>query len=100
MNTKQLIIAAAVVTASASAFAEVQEFTAPDANFVSTKTRTEVMVELRQAQTEGFLAFQEDTYPVIQQPDGTARSRAEVRSEAIDSAHNRNVDVKDLYFGG
>lgn len=99
MSTKYLIAVAALVAASTPAFAESPEYPVPDSGFVSTKTRAEVVMELRQAQDEGLLAFQEDSYPVLQQT-GTARSRAEVRSEAIESRFTRAIDPRDIYFGG
>ena len=49
MNTKHLILAAAAFAASGPILADQMEYTVPDAGFVSTKTRAEVMAELKQA---------------------------------------------------
>lgn len=124
MDTKQLIVAAVVVAASAPVFADALEYPVPDANFVSTKSRAEVVMELRQAQNEGWTAFSEYSYPEIQQASTPAqtrniemagsdsyffefpqdlvpgRSRAEARTEAIESNRNRTLDPSDTYFGG
>jgi hypothetical protein len=53
MNAKKLIAAVVVFAAAGSVFAQQTEFVAPDANFVSTKTRAEVLAELEQAQANG-----------------------------------------------
>ena len=102
MNTKQLIVAAAVLAASTPVFAngDAFEYVIPDANFVSAKTRAEVAMELMQAQNEGLLNFNEATYPLVQQASVPERSRAEVRAEVIDATRNRTLDANDIYFGG
>lgn len=53
MNTQQMVVAASLLIAAAAAMAQQTEFIAPDANFVSTRTRAEVIAELRAAQKEG-----------------------------------------------
>ncbi|MGV3655866.1 MAG: DUF4148 domain-containing protein [Noviherbaspirillum sp.] len=53
MKTRQLIAAAAMLAAAATAFAQETETVDPAAGFVSTKTRAQVMEELRQAQADG-----------------------------------------------
>lgn len=97
MNAKQLIAAVAVFAATAPVFAaEWVDFS----NVVSTKTRAEVVTELKQAQANGALAAAQSEYVVFTPAADTARSRAEVRAEAIESARtNRNI-VDDIYFGG
>lgn len=84
MNTKQLIATIVVLAASGSALAQSNnsatfnsEFTAPDANFVSTKTREQVYNELKQSKADGSyeLAHQEydGQFPALS--NGAARSR-------------------------
>lgn len=96
MNAKQLL-AIALFAATGSVFAQSAEFTAPDAGFASTKTRAEVRAELSQAYTDGVLAQRDGADTVI--AAGT-RSRADVRAEAVQSAHNQRNNVKDVFFGG
>jgi len=80
MNTKNILVAAAVFAASATAFAQQTEFVAPDAGFISTKTRAEVVADLNQAYGQGALASQQyDGQPTIQLA-GT-KSRADVVAE-------------------
>ncbi|WP_019140455.1 DUF4148 domain-containing protein [Noviherbaspirillum massiliense] len=62
MNTKQLL-AAALLVATGSAFAQQPEYVAPDATFVSTKTRAEVKTELELARTEGVYVAGGEQYP-------------------------------------
>lgn len=97
MNVKQLIAAVAVLAATGSAFAQQTEFVAPDANFMSSKSRAEVMAELNQAQAQGVLATREDTYPVIDK-QATMRSSADVRAEVTRSA-SASQSPSDIYFG-
>lgn len=100
MNIRHLIFAVSAVAAAGSVFAEDIGAYVDFSHVISTKTRAEVIAELKQAQAEGLMAFREDTYPVLQQQAGTARSRDEVRSEAIESARNRTSYERDIYFGG
>lgn len=97
MNAKLLIASAAVLATTAPVFAgEYVDFS----NFVSTKTRAEVVAELKQAQADGTLAAANSEYVVFPTMADTARSRAEVRAEAIESAKNHGSDKNDIYFGG
>lgn len=63
MNAKQLIAAAALISATGAVFAQSTEFVRPDENFVSTKTRAEVMAELKQARIDGLYAVGGEEYP-------------------------------------
>jgi hypothetical protein len=66
MNTKQLIIAAAMLAATGSALAKNSEYPVPDEGFVSTKTRAQVQAELAQTGPQGVLAqSQEWNYPAV-----------------------------------
>ena len=53
MNRQQIFLAASLLLAAVSAIAQQTEFIAPDANFVSTRTRAEVIAELRAEQQKG-----------------------------------------------
>jgi len=80
MNTKNILAAAAIFAASASAFAQQTEFVAPDAGFISTKSRAEVIAELNQAYGQGALASQQHDGQQTIQLAGN-KSRAEVIAE-------------------
>lgn len=95
MNTKQLIVAAAVFVAAGSAFAQQTEFVAADANFTPTKTRAEVVAELNQAYADGTLATRDGQDTVI--VADTHRTRDEVRAEAKQA--NQNKSNINLYYG-
>lgn len=95
MNTKQLIVAAAVFVAAGSALAQQTEFVAADANFTPTKTRAEVVAELSQAYADGTLATRDGQDTVI--VAGIHRTRDEVRAEAKQA--NQNKSNTDLYYG-
>lgn len=60
---------------------------------VASKTRAEVLAELRQARNDGTLAANTGEIGLLTTPkfEGTARSRADVRAEAIQSAHSGQV---------
>jgi hypothetical protein len=53
MNPRQLIVAAAMLAATVTGFAQETESVDPAAGFVSSKTRAQVMEELKQAQADG-----------------------------------------------
>lgn len=95
MNVKQLIIAATVLAAAGSAFAQQTEFVAADANFTPSKTRAEVVAELNQAYADGTLATRDGADTVIVAT--THRSRDEVRAEAKQA--NQDKFGSKLYFG-
>lgn len=100
MNVKQLVAAVAVFAAAGSVFAADNGVYVDFSDVVSTRTRAEVVTELKQAQAEGTLAASEHEYPVLAPVAGTARTRAEVRAEAIQAAKNHGSNVKGIYFGG
>jgi len=99
MKIHQLIAAVAVLTATASAFAQQSEFIAPDAGVKSTLTRAEVRQETLKAYGAHSMVQQQHTGqdPVYAKGE---RSRAEVRAEAVEAARQaRTVDVNNFYFG-
>lgn len=92
MKIQQIIIAAvACVAASASFAGNVTEFT--DLQFTSSKARSEVIAELKQARAQGQIARGEEaTYPVYS-PSASTKTVADVRKELIQSASRpRNLD--------
>lgn len=95
MNAKHLIAAVAVLASSGSVLA--QEFVEPGVNFVSTRTRAEVVAELKQAQAEGTLRVLDFEYPVIQQA-GTPRTRAEVLAELKQAQDDGSYYVNDVSY--
>lgn len=62
MNAKKLIAAVAVFAAGSCAFAQQTEHVQPDAGFVSTKTRAQVIAELEQAKADGSYALAHQEY--------------------------------------
>lgn len=78
MHVKHLVAAFAILASTGSVLA--QEFVDPAANFVSTRTRAEVIAELKQAQADGTDRVLESEYPVIR-VTGTPKTRAEVLAE-------------------
>lgn len=97
MNVKQLIAAVTVLAAAGSVFAaDVTPF-AEQENFVSTKTRAEVVAELVQARANGELVAG-DTYAGNTSVTTSTRSRDEVRAEAIKAAKNQKLSA-DYDFG-
>lgn len=99
MNAKQLIAAVAMVAATGAVFAQSQDYAAPDAHFVPAKTRAEVTADVHHAYADGTLARRDGADSVIV-AGATARSRADVRAEAVQSVRNQRVDVNNTYFGG
>lgn len=97
MNAGKLIVTATLFAVAGLVSAQSAEFVAPDANFVSSKTRAEVRAELKQAQTDGTLSFREDTYPVIASQHGTPQ-HAGTHGNMIQSARSLHFD-RSIYFG-
>jgi transcription elongation GreA/GreB family factor len=76
-----------------------QEFVPPDANFVSTRTRAEVIAEIAQARADGTLAVNDATDPVIPMT-GTPKSHAEVLAELVEYKKIHPYGgVDSLYYG-
>jgi hypothetical protein len=94
MNAKHLIAVVSVLAAG-STFA--QEFVAPDAGFVSTKTRAEVIAELQQARADGSLEISEYGYPVIPQT-GTPKTRAEVVAEVEQARADGTLNISEYGY--
>lgn len=88
MNTKQMIAAAAMFAATGAVFAQQTEYVDPAANFVSTKSRADVLAELKQAQQDGTYVAGGAEYPA--QPTLFAKTNR-TRGEAVESASNAKV---------
>jgi hypothetical protein len=87
MNTKQITAAVVLFAAAGAALAEAPY--PPETKFVSTKTRTEVLAELKQAQARGLIT-NGDNYPITVQPRSTlTRSQvvSQLKPAATDSTY-------------
>jgi hypothetical protein len=98
MNTKQLVAALAITLGATSAFAiEATQWNPPP----GTKTRAEVVAELKAAQASGQMNNRQETYDGTnyQTPTSTTGtlSRAQVQAEgtAANHAHRFNSDYVD-----
>ncbi|HJU71027.1 MAG TPA: DUF4148 domain-containing protein [Paucimonas sp.] len=87
MNARNLIAAVAVFAAAGSAYADVTGNFDDFTNFVSTKTRAEVIAELKTAQAQGQMTHTEWFEPSTYANAGT-QTRNEVRAEAIQNARD------------
>ncbi|WP_192805138.1 DUF4148 domain-containing protein [Noviherbaspirillum aerium] len=102
MKAKSLITAL-LLTVTAGAYA--QEFVQPDAGFVSTKTRAEVVQELAEANAAGTssVAMKDSDYPVAAAQAASvvqARTRAEVVAELKEyKRENPRGYLYSYYFG-
>lgn len=99
MNAKQLIAAVVVFAATGSVFAQTAEFVRPDENFVSSKTRTEVVAELKLAQSQGLTATRDDNYPANAQAMAAPRTRKDVQTETKQAAKSNSAYTNSIYFG-
>lgn len=95
MNAKHLIAAFAVLASTGSVLA--QEFVEPGANFVSSRTRAEVVAELKQAQADDAYRVLDTEYPIIKQA-GTPRTRAEVLAELKQAQDDGSYYVNEATY--
>jgi hypothetical protein len=94
MNIKHIITAAAIAFVGTGAFAsEATQFT----DTPSTVTRAAVKAELARAQAAGELSRPSALYGYAEPAVASTRSRAEVRSEAVQAA--RDHSFNQLYVG-
>ena len=89
MNISKIVAAAALIAAAGSALADAAY--PVDATFVSTKTRAEVVSELKQARDQGLLNFSYDDYPRLPAAV-SSKTRAEVREELAAARANPELD--------
>lgn len=68
----------------------------------STKTRAQVMEELKQAQARGEVRVGQDSFYPQQELQGfrSTRTRAEVQAEAAEAARNGNIGVNSSHYLG
>lgn len=76
MNTKQLMIAAVMLVAAGSTFAQAVEYPVPSDGFVSSKTRAQVQAEINKSSTA-----RRTEYPVPDANFASAKTRAQVQAE-------------------
>jgi len=95
MNAKHLVAAFAFLATTGSVFA--QEFVVPDANFVSSRTRADVVAEIAEARANGTLDVIDSQYPVVA-TTGTPKTRAEVSAEIAQARANGTLDVIDSQY--
>ena len=89
MNIQKIIVTAALIAAAGSALADSRY--PVDTPVVSTKTRAEVVAELKQAGDQGRLNYANSAYPVLQAAAST-KTRAEVRAELAAAETNHELD--------
>lgn len=87
MNVKQLFAAAIVFTAAGCAFAATAS--PAETQYISGKTRAEVIAELKQARAEGLMDYNDATYP-IQTPVKSTLTREEVIAD-LKQAHAQGL---------
>jgi hypothetical protein len=97
MNAKKLTAAVILFAATGAALAQSSEFVAPDANFISSKSRAEVVAELNQARTEGLLTFTEYDYPAARDHAGV-QSPVAKHAGVAQSSGMANTG-SNIYFG-
>jgi Domain of unknown function (DUF4148) len=100
MNTKKSLVAIAAFAAVASAFAgDVNPFGNSD-NFVSTKTRAEVVAELRQAQADHTYVASGREFDAPSIKSVSARTRADVVAELRQAKEDGTYNIGgEAYMG-
>jgi hypothetical protein len=88
MNIQKIIVSAALIAAAGSALADSRY--PVDTPVASTKTRAEVVAELKQAGDQGRLNYANSAYPVLQA--ASTKTRAEVRAEFAAAEANHELD--------
>lgn len=97
MNAKKLSAAVILFATAGAALAQSSEFVAPDANFISSKSRAEVIAELNKARAEGLMTFAEYNYPVTR---GHAGVQAPAPKHAGTAQWSGMADAgSNIYFG-
>ena len=99
MNAKNLIVAAAIFAAAGSSFADTTGNFTDFTRVQSSKTRAEVVAELKQAKEQGYVASR-DGADVVYATAATPRTRADVRAEAVAEAKTQKRGTSSIYFGG
>jgi hypothetical protein len=89
MNAKKIVVSVVLFAAAGAALAETAY--PPETKFVSTKTRAEVIAELKQARAEGLIT-NGNNYPIFKQPHTSL-----TREQVISTSHQPS-DV-NIYRG-
>ena len=89
MNTKQITAAIILFAAAGAALAETAY--PPETKFISTKTRAEVVAELKQAQAQGLIT-NGNNYPI------TVKQRSTLTRSAVVS--QLKVNAHDTLYNG
>lgn len=99
MNTRHLVLFAALATAAAGIQAQQTEFRPPDSGFRSALTRAEVRASQREAFVAGLTPQKMHDGQDMHYSAGT-QTRRDVRAEAIQSARlHRRDGTRSIYFG-
>lgn len=99
MNTRHLVLFAALATAAAGIEAQQTEFLAPDSGFHSALTRAEVRADQRDAFVTGMTPQKMHDGQDMHYAAGT-QTRRDVRADAIQSAQlHRRDGTRGIYFG-
>ncbi|PFH10020.1 uncharacterized protein DUF4148 [Collimonas sp. PA-H2] len=93
MNISKLVAGAMLIAAAGSALAEASY--PPELPFVSSKTRAEVIAELKQARDDGSLNYAASAYPVLR-PVASTTTRAEVKAELKSDTPVANRELDEL----
>jgi hypothetical protein len=91
MNASRLVAAVVLVAAAGATFAQ-EVYVAPDAGFVSTRTRAEVKAEIDPSVIHG-----EQNY--IESVATGKRTRAEVRAEAVAATKDLRKAGSSVFYG-
>lgn len=100
MNMKQVIVFGAAMIAASASFADSYDLRIPDA--ASTKSRAEVIAEVKAARANGTLEVHDGNYPMTPQSSAPGRTREEVVAELrqFRAAHpyfNVETDYPDAF---
>ena len=95
MNIKQLVVAATVVIAAGSAFADT--VSASGTSVASPKTRAEVQAELVKARADGSMDYTDANYPILPKTKSTL-TRAEVQAELVKARADGSMDYTDANY--
>ncbi|MDB5821511.1 MAG: hypothetical protein JWR21_215 [Herminiimonas sp.] len=97
------VLAAAIAFAATSTALAQQTYPYVDfSGFHSTKTRSQVIEEMKEAKAEGLMSYRDGNYPVSIPMAASGLTHEQVRADEIQWAKShphRQAGVKDIYFG-
>ena len=93
MNISKIVVTAALIAAAGSALADAAY--PVNASFTSTKTRAEVVADLKQASDQGRVSYGNTAYPLPQAAVST-KTRAEVRAELAAATADVNPELDGI----